>query len=48
MVKQMELMERMLNNFSKKDDKETKQDKEMMALTRLTDKDNIESYLTTF
>ena len=48
MAKQMELMERMLNDFSKKDDKETKRDKETMALTRLTDKDDIESYLTTF
>ena len=47
MSKQMELLERMLDDVARRDAKK-KTDKDAVDLTRLTDKDDVESYLTTF
>ena len=45
MTKQMELLQRMVTDHN---DKEYKQVSDIPKLTRLSDSDDIESYLTTF
>ena len=43
-------MERLVDDLSKKEDRKSKNDRQSvdLTLTRLTDKDDIESHLTTF
>ena len=47
LMKQMEILERRVTDHWTENQKDTPQSKDKLILTRVTDKDDIESYLTT-